>query len=107
MERIRADYTAWCGERMLAGVNLAKILNEIGDSELITFINKTLSGYDKQMKRLSKLDSKVHNGKQYYAELVVRESKNYILDCSLPRDVESHLLNLMTAKHRQMLKISN
>ncbi len=104
-KEVIANYTTWCSSKMLAGVKLANILNDIGESSLINTINTILYRYDRRLKELSRLTDSVNVHKQYFANLVMVDMKNDVIKHKFPINVETHLLNVMSAKYRQMLKI--
>lgn len=105
MKEVKADYTTWCSKDMLAGVILANILNELGSVELINTVNTVLGRLDRRLKALSMLDDKVNVSKEYFANLMIVDMKKNVLSYNLPIEVETHLLNVMTAKYRRMLNI--
>jgi hypothetical protein len=101
--RLVADHTAWCSKDILAGVVLAKILNDLGESHLIAKVNTILSRYDRRLKELSTITNKTNVHMEYFINLVVRDMKDSVLLNKFPLAVETHLLNLMTAKYRKAL----
>ena len=105
MKNKLADHTTWCDDKMLAGVKLAKILNDIGDLTLINNVNTIISKYDRRLKALLKINNNINVHQEYFALLVMKDMKQLVISTNYPTSVETHLLNLMTAKYRKVLKI--
>ena len=105
MKEVKADHTTWCGTNMLAGVKLADILNDINDHPMINRVNTILTRYDRRLKNLSKLSSEVNADVEYFILLMMNDMKSGVKESKFPIDVETHLLNVMSAKYRKVLKI--
>jgi len=102
-KNLTADHTTWCSRDMVAGVNLARILNEEGDPALIGKVNTILTRFDRRISSLTKIKEDTNVSIKYFADLMVREFKENILINKFPTLVESHLLNLIIAKYRNKI----
>ena len=71
----KADYTTWCSDKMLAGVKLEKILNEINEPELIRTVNSTISRFDRRLSLLRSMKSQLNANVQYFALLMLNDMK--------------------------------
>lgn len=96
-----ADHTTWCGKNVKCGVNLEKILNEIGDERLVKKVNTQIHRFSKKVNVLDGID----NYKEYFLKYVYKDSINTIKDAKYQKVVETHLMNLITVKFRQKLKL--
>lgn len=102
-----ADHTTWCGNDVLAGVKLADILNGIRDTELIRQVNVIIGRYDRRIKAIStiKTDNSVSIG--YFYNLLFDDTKKKVKENKFPYLVETHLLNILNAKHKGAKKLIN
>lgn len=97
----KLNSNTWCSKDIKAGVILADILNQINDGHLSNKVGNILHDFDIKMKELSKLN----NFREYYLKLTLRETENFISTCNFSKPVETHLLNIIKAKYRNILKI--
>jgi len=103
---MKADYTTWCSDKMLAGVHLADILNEINDESLIDSVNGIFNSFDRKMKSLVIANELVVDiNIEYFALLMRNDMKSSVIESNFPKEVETRILSVMTAKYRKALKI--
>lgn len=96
-----ADHTTWCGTDMVAGVKLAEILNKEYPAH-IHEVNTIFCKYDQKLNALKLMKSSVHL--KYFGNLFITESKKLVKNKKFPLGVETHLLNVMTAKYRKIIE---
>lgn len=92
-----ADHSTWCDDSILGGVNLAKILNDIGDRSLVRKVNTHVQRFNTRANAINHLDKPIRT---YYMHLLFKDARNAINDAPFPTNVKTHLDNLLTAKFR-------
>jgi hypothetical protein len=102
---MKADHTTWCRSDVKAGVNLAKILNEIGDSSLISKVNVHVHRLTGRLCALNSIDDISY--RQYFMKSTFHDSIMSVKLAMFPESVTSHLSNVLTAKYRQKLRESD
>lgn len=98
-----ADHTTWCSKDIKSGVNLAKILNEIGDGNIIGKVNVAISGFDNKLAGMKEIREKTTIGVKYLTDLVHKDTILNIKSNIFPHLVETHLLNLISTKYKIFL----
>lgn len=105
-----ADHTAWCGDDILSGVNLAKILNEDGNSDHIHRVNHIMTKYNMRLKTLCRIDNiNINNGigDDYFYQLLYKDTKRIVKEALFPRIVETHISSLISAKYKNIINGDN
>lgn len=95
----KIEYSTWCSESDKCGVNLASILNDMGDTYVIHKVALVLNNFSIRLKEAHKIGE----FKEYFLHLLLHDTEKEVKSKNWPKKVESHLLSLIRGKFRNEL----
>lgn len=99
---MKVDITAWCDKEILAAQHLEIILNEDENSKYINSVGTCLTRFNRKFKSLQ--DIKDISTRKFYMQLTFNLIKEGVGKHEYPKNIKSHLLNVITALYRRNLK---
>ena len=100
---MKFDITRYCSTQIKAGISLEKILNEeYNDEKLNRYVGKILNNFINYFNSISEIKNIKHW--QFVSQIMYEEIKKQVVKRNYPENVETHLLNVVSAMYRTRLK---
>lgn len=102
---MKFDITAHCStDKIKAAAILEKILNEeVKDEKINLYVSRVFSRFNKFIHSIDEVRNKKRW--EFLMTLIYKEIKTYIVYRKFKTNIETHLLNAISAIYRQKLKV--
>lgn len=99
---MKVDYSTWCDSSIKAGVQLATILDEHGDSKLVSKVNTHVHRFSIRLNSINHLEK---SERRYFMDLLHNDAKVSVMNTTFPSEVKTFLLNLLATKYKRKLEL--